>query len=385
MEEYYEGEFNDLKDTESGSILEYEISAAPNDFNINTLYDFIKSGIVRIPGFQRNYVWDLKRASKLIESLLIGIPIPQIFLYEESKNKFLVIDGQQRYMTIYYFKNKRFPRYEKRFELRRIFDESGEIPEKILFDNTYFQDFELSLSESLPGRTNRFNHLNYSTLEEEDRISLNLRTIRNVIIKQNRPEEDSSVIFEIFNRLNTGGMNLKPQEIRTSLFHSRFYDMLYRINLDENWRKLTPTEYPDLNMRDIEIILRGFAMLNKHLEYRPSMLKFLNSFSIDAKTFSIEVIKQLEDLFLIFVKECVKVDNKLFFSKGGRFNISVFEAIFVATCENAFNKKNHDIAPLFKEKVENLKGNSEFIEATQSGTSGSANVKTRINKAKEIL
>ncbi|MBF0436860.1 MAG: DUF262 domain-containing protein, partial [Magnetococcales bacterium] len=66
------------------SFSEYEISASPNDFNIRTLNDFIASGVVKIPGFQRNYVWDIKRASKLIESIIIGIPIPQIFLYEES-------------------------------------------------------------------------------------------------------------------------------------------------------------------------------------------------------------------------------------------------------------------------------------------------------------
>ena len=85
------------------SFSEYDISASPNDFNILTLNSFIDSGIVEIPGFQRNYIWDIKRASKLIESIIIGIPIPQIFLYEKGKNKFLVIDGQQRYMTIYYF------------------------------------------------------------------------------------------------------------------------------------------------------------------------------------------------------------------------------------------------------------------------------------------
>jgi uncharacterized protein with ParB-like and HNH nuclease domain len=91
------------------SLREYDITAAPNDFNISTLFSFVESGAVKIPGFQRNYVWDIKRASRLIESLLIGLPIPQIFLYEEGKNRFLVIDGQQRLMSIYYFIKKRFP------------------------------------------------------------------------------------------------------------------------------------------------------------------------------------------------------------------------------------------------------------------------------------
>ena len=79
---------------------EYDITATPNDFNVMTLHSFIESGAVRIPGFQRNFVWDLGRASKLIESLILGLPVPQLFLYEQARNRFLVIDGQQRLMSI---------------------------------------------------------------------------------------------------------------------------------------------------------------------------------------------------------------------------------------------------------------------------------------------
>jgi uncharacterized protein with ParB-like and HNH nuclease domain len=89
---------------------EYDITAAPNDFNVLTINSFLELGAVRIPGFQRNYVWDLGRASKLIESLILGLPVPQVFLYEVERNRFLVIDGQQRLMSIYYFVKQRFPR-----------------------------------------------------------------------------------------------------------------------------------------------------------------------------------------------------------------------------------------------------------------------------------
>ena len=80
---------------------EYDITATPNDFNVMTLCSFIDSGSVRIPGFQRNFVWDIGRASRLIESLILGLPVPQLFLYERERNRFLVIDGQQRLMSIY--------------------------------------------------------------------------------------------------------------------------------------------------------------------------------------------------------------------------------------------------------------------------------------------
>ena len=120
-EPIFDGDYDqdDLEDNSSS--IEYDISVSPNDFNVKTLFDFMESRVFKIPNFQRNYVWDIKRASKLIESLLIGIPIPQIFLFEEKKNNFLVIDGQQRLMTIYYFIKKRFPKKEQlRSEERRV-------------------------------------------------------------------------------------------------------------------------------------------------------------------------------------------------------------------------------------------------------------------------
>ncbi|MBF0629951.1 MAG: DUF262 domain-containing protein [Magnetococcales bacterium] len=374
-------------------IQEYEISSSPNDFNIKTLFYFINSGVVKIPGFQRNYVWDIRQASKLIESIILGIPIPQIFLYEEKKNVFLVIDGQQRYMTIYYFMKERFPRDDKRHELRVIFQEKGNIPDEIIDDNRYFIDFNLRLlsNSNQSKQKNKFNGFNYSTLNEEDKVAFELRTIRNIIIKQNVPKDDHSVIFEVFNRLNTGGTNLKPQEIRASLFHSKFYDMLFRINLDENWRQHTQTSHPDTNMKDIEYILRGFAMLIEGDTYKPSLVKFLNNFSLRAKSYNEDKIKYLEDLFKSFIGKIPANQKKFFCNRDGRFNVSIFESIFVATCRTAYkdyntNKNyNTDVRIFSESKLEELKQDDAFREATQSHTTSKANVSTRLRRAQEML
>jgi uncharacterized protein with ParB-like and HNH nuclease domain len=88
-----------------------------------------------------------------------------------------VIDGQQRLMSIYYFIKQRFPRREKRFELRRIFDEKGTIPEDVLHDDAYFVKFNLQLTERLPNRPNQLNKLNYGTLDEL-KTTFDLRTVR---------------------------------------------------------------------------------------------------------------------------------------------------------------------------------------------------------------
>lgn len=71
------------------AVTQYDISVIPNDFNITTIFNLIDSGAVEMPVFQRNYIWDKKRASRFIESLILGLPVPQIFLYQKERNKFL--------------------------------------------------------------------------------------------------------------------------------------------------------------------------------------------------------------------------------------------------------------------------------------------------------
>ena len=319
---------------------------------------------------------------------MIGVPIPQIFLYEEKKNSFLVIDGQQRLMTIYYFKKKRFPRTEKRAELRQIFEERKGIPDEILNDNIYYITEDINLIYIvfvICIKICSYNKKNYFTLKSEDQIALDLKTIRNIIIKQNAPDDGDTVIFEIFNRLNSGGVNLKAQEIRTSLYHSPFYDMLYRININQLWRTQTPKNIPDLNMKDIEILLRGFAMLLEGNEYAPSMTKFLNNFSQSMKSVSNECVQKLERLFTNFINEIVNLQGDKLFFTNQRFNISVYEAIFVGLCEEGWVNETLEIKNTTLAKIDLLKNDPEFIGATQKGTANTANVAKRLLKAKEIL
>ena len=376
---WYEG---DEANDEEYEIKEYDITASPNDFNILTLHSFIESGAVKIPGFQRNFVWDLKRASKLIESVIIGLPIPQIFLYEESRNKFLVIDGQQRLMSLYYFIKGRFPRKEKRVQLREIFDEQSKIPDSVLEDDTYFTKFSLQLPHQLPGQPNKLNGLNYATLEEY-KTTFDLRTIRNVIIKQNLPEGDDSSIFEIFNRLNSGGVNLTPQEIRISLYHSSFYEMLQKLNLYASWRELLGLPQPDLHMKDLEIVLRGFAMFMEGQNYRPSMAAFLNRFSSQCRNISGERLTQLKDIFERFVESCSSLPPRAFYGKAsGKFNILLFEAVFAAQAR-AIHDGN--AKPLEPSRLDSLKEDTDFVEATQKSTTDKANVLTRLQRAQELV
>jgi hypothetical protein len=359
----------------------YNITSSPNDFNIRTLYDFLDSGVVKIPGFQRNFVWDIKRSSRLIESILMGIPIPQLFFYEKGKNEFLVIDGQQRLMTLYYFIKGRFPKADKRPEIRRIIDETGNVSEDLISDDSYFSDFSLKLKSGYTGSENRLEGITYESMPEKS--ELNLKTIRCIFIKQLDPRDDSS-IYEIFFRLNTGGINLTPQEIRSSLYYSSFYEMLTRMNLDPRWRRLTTPE-PDVRMRDIEILLRGFAMLSEAETYKPPMIKFLNDYSKRSKSFERTAVDYSRALLDKFLETCSILPEGAFKLSTGRISASIYDSVFVVLCKNAFEHNTLDVLTTDSERLNVLRNDEEFMSATESQTTSKFNVGLRIKRAREIL
>lgn len=366
---------NDVEEPEGFGIGPYDITSSPNDFNVVTIFNFMETGTLIIPEFQRNYVWDLKHASKLIESLLIGLPVPQIFLYEEEPNKFLVIDGQQRLMTIYYFLKGRFPKMEARVAIRETFSEHARIPDEVIQDNDRFYRFSLSLDEQRPGVPNVFQGKTYDTLEEH-KTRLDLRTIRNIIIKQVAPQGDDAA-YEVFHRLNTGGVNLNPQEIRMCLHHrSGFYKMLSTINRDKRWRRLLGSEHVDLRFKDVEILLRVFAMLANGEDYNPSMKRFLNDFSRKADGFDDEEIARYGSLFGSFMDRASSLDEAIFRERN-RFHIALFEAVFVTACEEPFSARTLVEKDVPESTVRNLRQNQKFIEASETAAASAANVKAR--------
>lgn len=331
-------DLENYEEEEETTIGEYDITVSPNDFNISTLFNLMDNGVIRLPAFQRNYVWDIKAASKLIESIILGLPIPQVFLYEKGKNNFLIIDGQQRLLSLYFFIKQRFPNSEGRKRLRNYLTGDEVINQSFLSDDTYFTNFSLKLPSPISTEQNKLDKLKFETLGEYKHSFEYLRTIRSVIIKQNEPEDSDSSMYEIFNRLNTGGQKLKPQEIRMSLYYSNFYKLLFDINIDTRWRTLLGQSSIDLNFKDIEILLRAFAMLFDYRNYRATMTKFLNHFSKVSGSFDDELIEYLKALFDSFLNSTENLAAKDFFSQNSKFSISLFESVFVATCSPSFEK-----------------------------------------------
>ncbi|MEJ5178859.1 hypothetical protein [Erwinia sp. MYb416] len=210
--------------------------------------------------------------------------------------------------------------------------------------------------------------------------------MRNIIVKQNTPDGDDSSMYEIFNRLNTGGINLRPQEIRTSMYHSAFYEMLYRLNSFPETRTLLGSSQPDLHVKDIEIILRGFAMLMDIENYVPSMVKFLNQFSKKCKNNTIEQNTYLQNLYVSFLDSCSELPEDAFTNKSNnRFNIAVYEAVFRAACFDAFNEERLVTGKISLESLNDIKMNTTFTQAASEGTTKVSNVSARLDIAKDTL
>ena len=377
MADYYE-----VQDEET-SVVSYDISVIPNDFNVMTINSLIESGVISMPTFQRNYVWDRKRASRFIESLILGLPIPQIFLYQIERNKYSIIDGQQRLLTIYFFVKQRFPRSGKRTLLRKIFDENGNIPDNVLSDNAIFQDFKLQFAKQENGDPHPLNNKKYHTLDVGQKSAFDLMPVRCMSIRQNKPEDNGS-IYEIFSRLNTGGLNLSPQEIRGCLYRSDFYKMIYALNSEADWRTLVGKAEEDDKFRDIEVLLRSYALLYDGSSYTGSMIRFLNRFSKEAQTFSTEKVEQSRQLFFDVLNICKSIDKKAFLTQTGSFNVSLFDSVFVTIAEKIL-ADGFENAAITQTDFDALKADTNFKAAITHSTSHGESVKTRLCLARRYL
>lgn len=379
--------FEESYDREEEIIKEYDITSSPRDLTPANIVDMIDAGIIEIPLFQRNYVWDIKKASKLIESIILGLPVPELFFYTEGddNNSYKIIDGQQRFLSIYFFVKGRFPKSNTaRFMIREGIND-GTALEELLPQNRIFQDFTLRLKDDAGKEKSRYHGLKFATLDKDTQIKFRLRRfLRTVVVRQNKPDDNNSSMFEIFNRLNTGGTPLNSQEIRASLYYCNFYRMLVRLNNDENWRNLLGKPTQDLHSKDIELILRSIALLDEGDNYSSKMVTFLNSFSQKSKNFSDEKIQYLNDLFISFVKSCSELKEKAFF-RNNRFSNTLFEAVFIAACDSFYENNALLDDKISMESFESLKNDEKFVSFLMSGSSSKEKIKGRIQRAKELI
>lgn len=250
-----------------------DLAVTGTDWTVETIIGQIKKGNIQLdPSFQRRDAWSNKVKSRFIESLFMGLPIPQIILAEQKdkKGKFIVIDGKQRLLSL------------KQFALP---------------DNDE-QALKLSGLEVLP----KFNRMTYASIEKglffDDIDAFNNQTIRTVVIKNWKNVE---ILYLLFLRLNTGSVKLSPQELRQALYPGKFIDFVNaESGSNQGLQKMLNIKKADFRMRDVEILIRFFAFNFFAKDYSGSMQNFLD-LTCDKLNKSYEtqehLIKDAVDLF----------------------------------------------------------------------------------------
>jgi hypothetical protein len=138
-------------------------------------------------------------------------------------------------------------------------------------------------------------------------------------------------------------------------------------------------------MKDIEILLRSFAMLPDGNEYNPSMMKFLNGFARRAKQFSMSDISYFESLFNSFLSGCSKLPKNAFLTPVNKFSITLFESVFNAICSSPYQQRQLVSGKVKPESLARLKQDSNFLLAVKGKTTNRKNVLDRLKRAKEII
>lgn len=345
-----EEEIEDPAQDDNDSIY-YSVSSFGADYTVDGLIKRLEKKQIIVPNFQRQYVWDIKKASRFIESLIIGLPVPGIFLsrdaIEESINGqstgLLIIDGQQRLLSLQKFYKGFFG--EKKFKLTGVCKE-------------------------LEGHT-------YEDLGADDQGRLDDAIIHATIIKQESPDDDDSSIYMVFERLNTGGMLLQPQEIRACIYHGDFNTLLNQLVNTPSWRSLFKGE--SSRMKEQELILRFFALFFTHTDYKKGLKHLLNSFmsqNRDLRRYSGELLTRL---FVDSVNIIVNAKGKDSFKRGSVVNAALFDSIMIGVAKRL--QTSEMTVEECREKYDELVIDPEFIEYTTRSTADEKPLKERIKIA----
>lgn len=345
---------DEIKDAEI-TPLEYDISVYPADYTLEVLHQKWKNNDIVIPEFQRGYVWTLGQASKLIESFMMGLPIPPVFFYVQPDQKYLVIDGRQRLQTIFYFFEGFFGEPDAQNK-RRIFRLEG-INEKSKWYKKKFIE-----------------------LDETDQRKLRNFVLRAILVRQLHPTKDDTSIYHIFERLNTGGTSLKDQEVRNCVYAGKFNNLLLELNRYPAWRKILGKVKPDSRQNDVQLILRCLSFLHDSVNYEKPMKDFLSGFMNKNRNPPDEFI---ENERIRFQKTCDLIVQHLGerpMNPRGALNPSFLDSVFVAFARN-LDSCPQDI----KERFARLKDDAQYKVLIGGATTDPDVVHLRLELAERIL
>lgn len=347
-----EADFSDLDDPVPSP---QQISYSGSDFDVEGLVRRLVRGDIIVPtfghqdptveaaGFQRGFVWRRAQMDKFIESLLLGFPVPGIVLVQQTDKRYLVLDGQQRLRTLEKFYQGTF--LDQPFALRNV-----------------AKDYE--------GKT-------YKTLSDADRRTLDNTFIQAIIVKTDGSAASLEAVYQVFERLNSGGTQLTGNEIRVALYAGKLIDFVATINRSSEWRKLYGPLSPRL--RDQELLLRVIAFFITPGTYRRPLKNYLNEFAAnnrDCSKLNIEELKRL------FEEACSLLMNSLgasaFHFQGKQVNVALAESVMVGLMRRLEAPEEKPTADSVAAVVRALVEDERFKDAITRATADEQNVKDRL-------
>ncbi|ESY90678.1 DUF262 domain-containing protein [Mesorhizobium sp. LNHC209A00] len=320
----------------------FSISSYGADYTVDSLVKRMRGGAFRIPEFQRQFVWTPKHASKFIESLLMGLPVPGVFLYKEADtNEHLVIDGQQRLRTL-----------------------------------EAFYDGVLRGKEfKLQGVREPWVNQTYKTLDPADILKLDDSIVHATIFKQDKPEDVLDSIYFVFERINTGGIRLSPQEIRNCISLGPFIERVHQLNTFPPWRGVFASQ--NNRAKDEELIVRFFAMYRDGDKYTRPMNGFLNKFSAAMNKVGKDELDRLSKVFQTTISKVNTAIGARAFRIIRSLNAAAFDSVMVGLAKRLDTgpaPTDNDVGAAYDKLI----ADDEFKQACERATADEENVRKRL-------
>ncbi len=345
---------NLLKDIEKGRNTLQTDKLDMSFGEIMSMYD--REEIIINPDFQRLYRWTEYQKTRFIESIIIGIPIPPIFVAEDTNGRWELVDGLQRLSTILSF-----------------FGNLRTLPEK---NNWVLGDGDLI--SSLQG-------FDSSTLPNKILLNIKRSSCRVEIIKWNSQYD---LRFELFNRLNTGGSPLTNQEIRNSLFReisSKFNEFLKELASNKKFIELININEEQINELYLEELVLRFMSLYNHQSVRNSIAQHMTQFMKESSGNSKFDYDLYRNIFNKTVSILSPLSYRIFRSKDGKFSTAIYDTTMQGISKNIRLYTMIDSA-IIQKKIDEIKVDSNYQKLVRSGGNNSVmRVKKRLEFAKRIF
>ncbi len=355
------------------------LSSDRMDISFGELINLYKNNelIIR-PEYQRLFRWSLKQKTALIESILLGIPVPPIFVAEDKEGIWELVDGLQRVSTFISF-----------------FGELDDDLTKIVFDDQDESENEVQIEEDLRiwnkwelesgGLIPSLEGLTIDTLPNKYRINLKRAVCRVEII---RGESNIAMKYELFKRLNSGGSKLTPQEIRNAIFRGInpiVNELLLELSQNQNFRRLTSlSNQKKQELYDQELILRFVALLNNMSDINDNLENYLNHFMEQAVSSATFNKKQYKVIFEEVVQMLNAIGNdSTFRNDRNLFVPALFEGITIGIAQNIEKYRDND--ELLESKISEIKADVEFKRFSGSASNSRSRIRNRLYRANEIF